>query len=164
MMKASFGVRALVITVAAGSLLAVPFATSASAATQPASCGKITTKTVAKVIHITESKCLPASATGGGGTGTTSAGTGKLSGSQINTIKWASGHGTTKAAIKFAPNKKGIGKCAKGTSRLSITGKVLSSTGAAGKLIKAKQPVTASVCVNTKTSAVSLEPGTVEKL
>ena len=163
-MKASIGARALVIAVAAGSLIAVPLATSASAATQPASCGKISTKTVGKVIHITESKCLPVAATGGGGTGTTSAGTGKLSGSQINTIKWNSNHGTTKAAIKFAPNKKGIGKCPKGSSRLSITGKVLSSTGLAAKVIKANQPVTASVCVNSKTSAVSLEPGTLEKL
>jgi hypothetical protein len=162
-MKVSIGVRALVIAVSAGSLLAVPFATSASAATQPASCAKITTKTVAKVIHITESKCLPAAATGGGGTGTTTAGTGKLTGSQINTIKWNAGHGTTKATIKFAPSK-GNGKCPKGSTRLTITGKVLSSTGLAAKVIKAGQPVTASVCVNSKTSATTIEPGTVEKL
>jgi hypothetical protein len=162
-MKVSIGVRALVIAVSAGSLLAVPLATSASAATQPASCGTITTKVVSKVIHITESKCLPVTATGGGGTGTTAAGTGKLSGSQINTIKWNSSHGTTKASIKFGPSK-GNGKCAKGTTRLTITGKVLSSTGAAAKVIKANQPVTASVCVNAKTSATTLEPGTIEKL
>ena len=164
-MKVSIGARALVIAVSAGSLLAVPLATSASAAAaQPASCGKITTKVVASVIHITESKCLPAAATGGGGTGTTAAGTGKLSGSQINTIKWNGGKGTTKASIKFAPNKKGNGKCAKGTSRLTITGKVLTSTGAAAKVIKAGQAVTASVCVNSKTTATTLEPGTLEKL
>jgi hypothetical protein len=162
-MKVSIGARALVIAVSAGSLLAVPLASSASAAAQPASCGKISTKTVGKVIHITESKCLPAAATGGGGTGTTSAGTGKLSGSQINTIKWNGGKGTTKATIKFAPVKT-LGKCAKGTTRLKITGKVLSSTGAAAKVIKTGQAVTASVCVNSKTSAVSLEPGTLEKL
>jgi hypothetical protein len=163
-MKASVGARALMIAVAAGSLLAVPFATSASAATQPASCGKITTKVVGSVVHITESKCLPLGATGGGGTGTTAKGTGKLNGSTINTIKWASGHGTTKAAIKYAVNKKGLGKCPKGTSRLTITGKVLSSTGLAAKVIKANQPVTASVCVNGKTTATTLEPGTLEKL
>ena len=163
-MKASFGVRALVIATATASLLAAPFALPASAVTQPASCAKITTKVVGSVINITEAKCLPLAATGGGGTGTTSKGTGALSGSTINTIKWATNHGTTKATIKFAPNKAGKGKCPTGTSRLSITGKVLSSTGLAAKVIKAGQPVTASVCVNAKTTATTLEPGTVEKL
>ena len=164
-MKASFGARALVIATAAGSLLALPFATPASAVvTQPASCASITTKVVGSVIHITEAKCLPLAATGGGGTGTTSKGTGALSGSTINTITWAAKHGTTKAAIKFAPNKAWKGKCATGTSRLTITGKVLSSTGPAATVIKAGQPVTASVCVNAKTTATTLEPGTLEKL
>jgi hypothetical protein len=163
-MKASFGARALLIATAAGSLVAVPFATSASAVTQPASCGKITTTVVGATVHITESKCLPLSATGGGGTGTTAKGTGALSGSTINTIKWATNHGTTKAAIKFAPNKAGKGKCPTGTSRLTITGKVISSTGLAATVIKANQPVTASVCVNAKTAATTIEPGTLEKL
>jgi len=163
-MNASFRVRALAIATATASLVAVPLALPASAVTQPASCAKITTKVVGSVIHITESKCLPLAATGGGGTGTTSKGTGALSGSTINTITWAAKHGTTKAAIKFAPNKAGKGKCPTGTSRLSITGKVLSSTGLAAKVIKAGQPVTASVCVNGKTAATKLEPGTVEKL
>ena len=162
-MKTSFGIRGLAIAVAAGSLLAVPFATGASAVTQPASCAGITTKVVGSTIHITESKCLPVSATGGGGTGTTAKGTGKLTGSTINTINWASGHGSTKAAIKFGP-AKGNGKCAKGTTRLAITGKIVSSTGKAAAVIKANQPVTASVCVNSKTTATTLEPGTVEKL
>ena len=126
-MKVSFGIRAAAIAVAAGSLIAVPLATSASAAAQPASCGKITTTITGSTIHITESKCLPTSATGGGGTGTTAKGTGKLSGSTVNTIKWLSGHGTTKATIKFAANPKGNGKCAKGTTRLAITMKLRAS-------------------------------------
>jgi hypothetical protein len=162
-MKVSVPARALVIGVATGSLLAVPLALPAAAVSQPASCAKITTTTVGSTIHITESKCLPLAATGGGGTGTTAKGTGKLSGSTINTITWASKHGTTKAAIKFAP-ATGNGKCATGTTRLKITGKVLSSTGPAAKVILANQPVTASVCVNAKTASTTLEPGTVEKL
>jgi hypothetical protein len=162
-MRTAFGIRAVVIALAVGSLLAVPLTTAASAATQPASCASITTKVVGTVIHITEAKCLPLSATGGGGTGTTAKGTGKLTGSTINTITWASGHGTTKAAIKFGP-AKGNGKCAKGTTRLAITGKIVSSAGKVATVIKANQLVTASVCVNSKTSATTLEPGTVEKL
>jgi hypothetical protein len=160
-MKASVGVRALVIAAASASLLAVPLAVPASAVTQPASCAGLSTKTVGKIVYITLSKCLPTAATGGGGTGTTSAGTGALTGKTVNTTKWASGHGTTKTAISFKPTT--LGKCKAGTTRLAITGKVVSSTGLAAKVIKAGQPVTASVCL-TKTLSTSLEPGTIEKL
>jgi hypothetical protein len=160
-MRGSLKGRALVIGVAAGSLLLVPLAAPASAVTQPAKCGKITTKTVGKVIHITVSKCTPLSATGGSGTGTTSSGTGALKGKTVNKITWASKHGTSTMAISFAPTT--LGKCPKTTTRLSITGKVTASTGLAAKVIKKGQPVTAKVCVNKKTAAVALEPGTVEK-
>jgi hypothetical protein len=92
-----------------------------------------------------------------------------LKGKTINTTKWATGHGTTKSTVNYAPNTKGAGKClaAFGPTRLTITGKVLSSTGLAAKVIKAGQPVTASVCVyskGAKKGQTLLEPGTVEKL
>jgi hypothetical protein len=155
-----------VTAVAAGSLLVVPLATSAVAA-QPASCKGVLAKTVGSKVSITVSKCLPTAATGGSGTGTTSAGTGALKGKTINTIKWASNHGTTKTTVNFAPNPAGKGKCLKDGTRLKITGKVVSSTGLAAKVIKANQPVTASVCVYQKgpnKGKTLIEPGTVFKM
>jgi len=161
-MKVSLKGRALVIGLAAGSLLAVPMALpGGSALPQPGSCGKITTKKVGTKIQINVSLCKPTTATGGSGTGSTSAGTGALKGSTINTITWATKHGTSKMAIKYAPTT--LGKCPKTTTRLAITGKVVSSTGPASKVIKPNQPVTAKVCVNKTTAATTLEPGTLEK-
>ena len=52
------------------------------------------------------------------------------------------------------------GKCPAGTSHILSTGTVTGGTGAAFKAITKGQKVNASVCVNTKTSAASLEPGT----
>jgi hypothetical protein len=164
-MRVSVGARALMIALATGSLIAVPLAGAASAAS-PASCGVVTTKTVGTKTTITAAKCLPKSATGGGGTATTTTGSGKLAGKLIVTTKWASGHGTTKTAITFAPAKT-KGKCPTGSTRIALTGKVVSSTGLAAKVIKAGQLVTASSCAFTsgaKKGQVSLEPGTVEKL
>src|SRR5690349_996551 len=161
-MRVSLKSRAAVMSIVAGAVLAVPMALpGGSALPQPGSCSKITTKKVGTKINITVSGCKPLAATGGSGKGTTSAGSGKLSGSTINTITWATKHGTSKMAIKFSQTTQG--KCKAGTVRLKITGKVVSSTGAASKVIKPNQPVTAFVCVNTTTAASSLEPGTLEK-
>jgi hypothetical protein len=165
-MRVSLKGRALVIGLAAGSLLAVPLAMPASAA-QPASCKSVVAKTVGSKVTITVSKCTPTTATGGSGSGTTSAGSGKLSGKTVNTIKWASGHGTTKTTVNFAKNPAGNGKCLAGGTRLKITGKVVSSTGKALTVIKAGQPVTASVCVyqsGPNKGKTLIEPGTVFKL
>jgi hypothetical protein len=166
-MKGSFGVRALATAVAAGSLLVVPLAAAAPAATQPASCKAVVAKTVGSKVTITVSQCTPTTATGGGGSGTTTAGTGALKGKTINTIKWASNHGTTKTTVNFAPNPAGNGKCLKDGTRLKITGKVVSSTGLANNVIKANQPVTASVCVYQKgpnKGKTLIEPGTIFKM
>jgi len=168
-MRASFAGRALLTAVATGSLIAVPLTTSASAAavTQPASCAVLLVQTVNNKSTVTESKCTPTAATGGGGTSTTTAGTGALKGKSVSTITWASGHGTTKSTVNYMPNTKGKGKCLTGATRLTITGNIIASTGSAAKVIKAGQPVTASVCVYTagaKKGQTTLEPGTLEKL
>jgi len=167
-MKISIRARALVVAAASASLIAVPLAMPSSAAVaQPASCKAVVAKTVGSKVTITVSKCLPLAATGGTGSGTTSAGTGALKGKTVNTIKWATNHGTTKTTVNFAPNPAGKGKCLAGGTRLKITGKVVSSTGLALKVIKAGQPVTASVCVystGANKGKTLIEPGTVFKM
>jgi hypothetical protein len=161
-MRVSGRTRALAILAASASLLALPLAGPASAAgKQPGKCTKLTTKTVAGNIHATLSKCSPTAATGGKGTGTFKAQTGKNSGKLGITITWASKKGTTKGSITFA-NQKTRGKCAKGSTRIKITGKVTGGSGTALKTFKKGQPINGSVCDSAK-GVITLEPGTALK-
>ncbi len=159
-MKISVRTRTLVAAAAAVSLLAVPLAMPASAATSPGQCKKLATKTVGSKLTATLSTCTPTAATGGsgGGTFTTS---GATTGTLNITITWATKKGTTKGNVKFGP-AKGLGKCPAGTSsRVTLTGKVTGGTGTAFKTIKTGQAITGSVCVGKTTD--TLEPGTVLK-
>ena len=158
-MRVSIRARACAMAFAAGGLLLVPLAVPAGAASQPASCGKLSTKTVGKNIVVTQAQCTPLAATGGSGSGTEAApksGTNK--GKIITTITWVKNHGTTKSTVSFAPNKAGPGKCATGTTRLTISGKVISATGTIATIVKVGQLTTGSVCL--KGTSASLEPGT----
>src|SRR5579862_6067668 len=149
-MKISARARSLVIGAAAASMLVVPLALPASsAAAPPGACKKLATKTVKSKLTATLSTCTPAAATGGTGSGafTTS---GAKSGTINITITWATSHGTTKGNIKFGP-AKGNGKCAKGSTRDTITGKVTGGTGTAFKTIKTGQPITGSICLGKTT-------------
>jgi hypothetical protein len=161
-MKMSVRTRALVIVAASASLLAVPLAMPASAATQPGKCTKLTTKTVKTKLTATLTGCTPTTATGGSGTGSFNS-TGAKTGTINIAITWATKHGTTKGNIKFGPNKAGLGKCpkVKGESRDTITGKVTGGSGTAFKTIKTGQTITGSVCLGAK--ADTLEPGTALK-
>jgi hypothetical protein len=133
----------------------------ASAATG-AQCKKLSEKTVGSTIHFSVASCTPLAATGGSGTGPVS-GTkpGQTSGSVNVTVTWAKKHGTTKANVKFGPTTPG--KCPAGTTRLKITGKITGGSGIAFKTIKKGQAVSGTVCVNAKSGAVQIEPGTVVK-
>jgi hypothetical protein len=161
-MKLSFRGRLLVIAAASASLLAVPLAMPASAATG-AQCKKLSEKTVGSKITFSVSQCTPLTATGGSGSGPVS-GTkpGQTKGSVNVTVTWAKfkgkATGTTKANVNFAPTSPG--KCPLLTTRLKITGKVTGGSGTALKYIKKGQAVSGSVCLNAKTGGVSLEPGT----
>jgi hypothetical protein len=158
-MRFSVGSRALVIAAASLSLLAVPLAIPASAATA-GQCTKLGTKTVSSNLVATLSGCTPAAATGGSGGGTFKSAAG-TSGTLNITITWAAKHGTTKANIKFV-TVKGFGKCPKGTTALvTITGKVTGGSGTAFKTIKTSQAVTGSVCLGPKSD--TLAPGTALK-
>ena len=152
--------RLIAVAVAAGSLTMVPLAAPVSAAAVVgASCAKLvsgpptTVKGVATSTS-TVSSCLPLAATGGSGKSSTNLKT------LISTTTWAGGKGKTivKVAYKAAPTQ---GKCPTATTtHILSTGKVTGGSGAALKVIKVGQAVKASVCVNKKTSAASLEPGT----
>jgi hypothetical protein len=158
-MKVSVRARTMVIAAASVSLLAIPLAVPASAATQPGACKKLVTKAVGTNLTAQLSSCTPTAATGGSGSGTFKAAPkGATKGSLAITITWATKHGTTKGTITFVKQKT-LGKCPKvtGESRDSITGKVTGGTGTAFKTIKTGQLITGSVCVG-KTD--TLEPGT----
>ena len=160
-MKVSVRARALVIAAASVSLVAVPLAMPASAATG-AQCKKLTEKTVKSTITFTVAQCTPVAATGGSGSGPVS-GTkpGQTKGSVNVKVTWANHKGTTTANVSFGP-AVGPGKCPAGTTRLKITGKVTGGSGTAVKTIKKGQPVSGSVCL-AKSGSASLEPGTVVK-
>lgn len=159
-MKLLVPARALMIGVAAASMLAVPLAVPASATTA-AQCKKVSEKTVSGKVTFYVASCTPTAATGGSGHGPVS-GTkpGQTSGTVNVVVTWATHHGTTKAAVHFAPTTPG--KCPAGTTRLKITGKVTGGSGTAFKTIKTGQAVSGFVCL-AKSGAVQIEPGTVVK-
>ena len=96
-MKLSVRARALVIGAASASLLALPMALPASAATG-AQCKKMSEKTVKGTVIFTVAACTPTAATGGSGSGPVS-GTkaGQTKGSVNVKVTWAKNHGTTTA-------------------------------------------------------------------
>jgi hypothetical protein len=163
---------ALALATALGTAgLALPYVTPADAALKPsATCAKLSAPPLAQTggkVKSTVASCTPAALKAGGGS-ITKVDTSQTSGTLVQTITWKNGKGTTKLTIKFAP-VKGIGKCkAPYDGRVKITGSVKSSTGAAKKIIKPKEPVSASICAVTKAGAKqgqsTLEPGTKFKL
>ena len=138
----------------------MPLAGSASAATQPGKCPKLTTKTVKTVLTATLTGCTPTAATGGKGVGSFKTNPNK-SGTFLLNIKWT-GTGTTKATVTFKTEKT-LRKCPKatGAARVTLTGKLTGGTGAAVKTLKAGQAINGSVCVGPK--GYSVEPGTALK-
>jgi hypothetical protein len=92
--------------------------------------------------------------------------TSALKGKVVATITWNGGKGTTKSSYIVANASKG--KCPAGTSRIKVTGKVLSATGVAKSITKLNEPIMASICAVTKSGPnlgkSTLEPGTKFKL
>jgi hypothetical protein len=163
-MRRTLPIRLFTLVVAAGSLAAIPLASPAMAATG-ASCTKLVSpppKTVKGVAtsSSTVSGCTPVAATGGSGKSVTQIGV-KVAGKveTISTTTWAAGKGTTTETITYAA-ASGPGKCPAGTSRLLSKATVTGGSGAALKAIPKGSKGQASVCVNSKTSAATLEPGT----
>ena len=153
-------ITALALVVPA-SLATWAVASSASAAAMPSCTALVgsSTKTTSSL-----SGCTPTANTGGKGSSVTKTGKGT---SGTSTITWATKHGVTKLSFSYkliTKNEKCGTSVVKGkkTNNLEATetGKVLSSTGLAAKVIKAGQKTTATVCINAKTGAESLLKGT----
>ena len=164
-MKVSVRGRSIVIAVAAASLLAVPFAAPASAASS-ASCKTVTTALKAGKITAAFTKCSPAGLSAGGGATFTNPPKGTTKGTLKLTLTWKGGKGTTLALVSFKA-AAGLGKCPKGDTREAVTGKVTGGTGAAAAIIKKNEAVTSSTCAVTtgpKLGSSILEPGTVFKI
>jgi hypothetical protein len=167
-MKHSF--RAAVLAVAASAALIAPLALPASAAAPKPSvaCAKETSPPLKGGATVsTLASCTPAALKAGGGS-TTKTAKNQTKGTVTDTIVWKGKQGTTVAVIKYA-GAKTIGKCkAPFDGRVTITGTVKSATGAAAKITKKGEPVTASICAVTKAGPklgqTILEPGTKFKL
>jgi hypothetical protein len=158
-MNVSRRARALAVLAASASLVAVPLTAVPAGAAQPGKCTKLKT-TGTTTIKATLTNCTPTKATGGKGTGTFKS-SGKPNGSLNITITWANKKGTTKGNILFKTQATKR-KCAAGSTRITITGKVTGGTGVAFKTFKKGQPITGSVCSHP-TKGITLEPGTVLK-
>jgi hypothetical protein len=170
-MHRSTPVRLLTLATAAAALAAVPLAAPASAALTPSvACAKETSPPIAKSggkLQSTLASCTPA-ALAAGGSSLTAVKAGQTKGTLTDTITWKGGKGTTVAVVKYG-TATGVGKCkAPYDSRVTITGTVKSSTGAAAKIVKASEPLSASICAISKAGAnqgqTALEPGTKFKL
>jgi hypothetical protein len=164
-MRVKFGTRALALGVGVGSLLGVSLAMPAAAALKPSvTCSKLSASTTIKGSNATTksaySGCTPAALAAGGASNVTTPAK-ALAGKITETITWKNGEGTTTVSQGYA-GASGNGKCAKGTSRIKLTGSVTSSTGAAAKVIKNGEPITGFVCANESKQpyTTTLEPGT----
>ncbi len=148
-------VRMLVIAVAAGSLIAVPLAQGASAATGTACTGA---KTVTNVktfkATTTLTGCTNPAATGGKGTEVINF---KNTNAITATITWNK-TGTTLLKISEKSGPK-VNKCPKGSlAEVVSTGSVTGGTGAALKGIPKGSKFSESVCYNSG-NVVTLYPG-----
>ena len=146
----------------------MPLASPASAALKPSvACGKLTTKLVGTTATSVLSQCTPAALSAGGTSVTLKTPPpGSQQGQLGSKITWKGGKGTTTTAAKFVLQKT-RGTCPAGTTRITTSGSVKIVTGAAKKIIKVGEPVTATVCAyvsGPKKGQTMLAPGTKYKL
>ena len=172
-MRTSTRASALVFAIAAAAGLAVPFAAPASAALKPSvACSKIVSTTT---LNLTAKTGTVASTFLTCGTGALAAGgsssvtvpVSKITGSLTSKLTWKGGKGTTTVNEKYA-SQPTLGACPKGTKyRTLVTGTTKSSTGAAAKIIKNGEPISATFCTtapSTTKYVSSLLKGTTFKL
>ena len=150
--------RGLALAIGGLALLAAPMAAPAGAAPKPAvACAKLSASTTVNLAKSTGTvtsnflTCTPKGLAAGGSSKVTVP-LSKLTGTLTTKITWKGGKGTTTVTEKFTTQKT-IGACPKGTKyRSIITGSVKSSTGAAAKIIKKSEPITATVCTKATSS------------
>ena len=144
--------RGLALAIGGAALLAAPLALPASAAPAPhVACAKLSSSTTVNLTKATGTvtssflNCTP-KALAAGGSSKVTVPISKLSGSITSKITWKNGKGTTTVAEKFTTQKT-IGKCPAGTKyRTIVTGTTKGSTGAAAKIIKKGEPISAQIC------------------
>ena len=156
-MRHQVSTRLLVVALGASSLMVMPFASTAGAATG-AQCTKETGTANLKTATATStlSGCTPTSATGGSGK--------TVANLKTSTAKttWAGGKGTTITTSKYKAGPK-VNKCPTAfPTLLIVTGKVIGGSGAALKAMPIGQAVLTDVCVGKNNSSIN-EPGTVAK-
>ncbi len=145
-------IRGLALAIGGAALLAAPLALPAAAApVAHVSCAKLSSTTS---VNLTTGKgtvssafltCTPAGLKAGG-TSKVVVPISKLTGTITSKITWKGGKGTTVVSEKFVTQKT-IGKCPAGTKyRTIISGKTGASTGAAAKIVKKGEPISAQVC------------------
>jgi hypothetical protein len=157
-------------TAIAATGLALPLAQSAGATTPHVVCGKIVATTTISgsngTTATTWSLCTPATLSAGGSSKVTVP-VSKLLGNLTSTITWKNSKGTTKVTLKYVTQSTKTG-CPAGTAyRTKVTGTTGASTGAAKKIVKVGETITAEICtkVVTKTKySSSLKPGTKFKI
>jgi hypothetical protein len=168
-MKRSIRHRSLAAAIAAGTFLALPLALPAAAVVPHVACAKESSPPIAQSggkVKSSLSACTP-TALKAGGSSVTAVKPGQQAGTVTDTITWRNGKGKTTAVVKYAATSKG--KCkAPYDARIKITGSTKGSTGAAAKIVKPGEPVSAFVCAitkaGTKQGQTALEPGTKFKL
>jgi hypothetical protein len=149
--------RGLALAIAGAGLLAAPLALPAEATTPHVACAKLSSTTS---VNLTTGKgtvtssfltCTP-TALKAGGSSKVVVPISKLSGSIASKITWKNGKGTTNVVEKFTTQKT-IGKCPAGTKyRTIVAGTTKGSTGAAAKVIKNGETISAEICTKAASS------------
>ena len=138
-------------------------ATPVSAALpQHLTCAKLSSPKSSGTSHGTISSCTPAALAAGATSAFTTPPKGTQAGTLKGTYTWKNGKGKTIMLITFKLQATRR-KRPTGTSRVAVTGKVTGGSGAAAKIIKVNEPVSASVCAVTSganAGKTTLEPGT----
>ena len=166
-MKMSLKASVLALGIAATAGMVLLLAVPAGAALKSSvSCKKESTTLKGGKVTSNISSCTPASLAAGGSS-VTSVKPNQQKGTVTDTVTWKGGKGKTVATVSYAKTTKG--KCkAPYDSRVKITGKVTSATGAAAKITKKGEPVAALICAITKAGPkqgqTALEPGSTFRL
>jgi hypothetical protein len=167
-MRVSIRARALALALVAAGCVALPLAAPSGAALTPSvACSKLSSKVVASKATTLLTQCTPAAlAAGGVSVIAKTPPPGSQKGTLGVKITWNNGKGTTTMAATFVVQQL-RGNCPVGTTRITSKGSVKIVTGAAAKIIKVGEPVTAAVCSylsGPKAGTTSLAPGTKYKL
>ena len=166
-MNRSLRARGIVLAATAALAVSVVLVEPASAALTPhVTCAKLSVPKSGSTTPSTISSCTPTALKDGATSKFKQPPKGSQAGTLTGSFVWKGGKGTTVTLVSFKL-LTAKGKCAAGQTRVKLTGKVTGGTGAAAKIVKKGEPVSASICSyvsGPKTGMSSLEPGTQYKM